>query len=225
MAISDVKFTNNNGDPLLSVILKPHTPNEQPTRRTFLNCVINFEGDDIIAYLDTIRVNWIKSEAARQIAEEIDADATDEQRITFVCAFDYDQNHSPLGTNREMIKCFGVIEQSSLIECLIAFAKWGIYFIRTNHLNDAAFRSLIWHGFTRLATEDDQRSSLPAMVDELISVVGPADYSGTPSSVCPVNEVIDMGIQRMPSGLDPSLYGPCPFDRDSVIPAPTFVHH
>ena len=221
MAISDIQFTNNHGEPLLSVALKPHTPNEQPTRRTFLNCVINFEGDDIIAFLDTIRINWIQSEVANVDPEDHEF----KELMTFKTAIDYDQNHSPLGTNREMIKCFGVIEQSSLAETLIAFAKWGIYFIRTNHLNDAAFHTLLWHGFTRLATEDDQRSSHPAMVDELISVVGPANFSGTPSSICPVNEVIDMGTQRMPSGLDPSLYGPCHYDRDSTIPAPTFVHH
>ena len=216
MAISDIQFTNNFGKPLMSVALQRQT--KEPTRAQFIDLVVNFEGDDIIAYLDTIRINWIQSEVG-------DVDDEDKELMTFKAAIDYDQNHSPQGTNREMIKCFGVIEQSSLAECLIAFAKWGIYFIRTNHLNDAAFLTLLWHGFTRTPTDNDQRSTCPAMVDDILSVVGPANFSGTPSSICPVNEVIDMGTQCMPLDLDPSLYGPCHYDRDSTIPAPTFVHH
>ena len=216
MAISDIQFTNNFGKPLMSVALQRQT--KEPTRTQFIDLVINFEGDDIIAYLDTIRINWIQSEVA-------DVDDEDKELMTFKAAIDYDQNHSPQGTNRQMIKCFGVIEQSSLAETLIAFAKWGIYFIRTNHLNDAAFQTLLWHGFTRTPTDNDQRSTCPAMVDDILSVVGPANFSGTPSSICPVNEVIDMGTQCMPLDLDPSLYGPCHYDRDSTIPAPTFVHH
>ena len=216
MAISDLKFTNNFGKPLLSVDLQRQT--KEPTRTQFIDLVINFEGDDIIAYLDTIRINWIQSEVG-------DVDDEDKELMTFKAAIDYDQNHSPQGTNREMIKCFGVIEQSSLAECLIAFAKWGIYFIRTNHLNDAAFLTLLWHGFTRTPTDNDQRSTCPAMVDDIISVVGPANFSGTPSSICPVNEIIDMGTQCMPLDLDSSLYGRCHYDRDSTIPAPTFVAH
>ena len=216
MAISDLKFTNNFGKPLLSVDLQRQT--KEPTRTQFIDLVINFEGDDIIAYLDTIRINWIQSEVA-------DVEDEDKELMTLKAAIDYDQNHSPQGTNRQMIKCFGVIEQSSLAETLIAFAKWGIYFIRTNHLNDAAFQTLLWHGFTRTPTDNDQRSTCPAMVDDILSVVGPANFSGTPSSICPVNEVIDMGTQCMPLDLDPSLYGPCHYDRDSTIPAPTFVHH
>lgn len=216
MAISDLKFTNNFGKPLLSVDLQRQT--KEPTRTQFIDLVINFEGDDIIAYLDTIRINWIQSEVA-------DVEDEDKELMTLKAAIDYDQNHSPQGTNRQMIKCFGVIEQSSLAETLIAFAKWGIYFIRTNHLNDAAFQTLLWHGFTRTPTDNDQRSTCPAMVDDILSVVGPANFSGTPSSICPVNEIIDMGTQCMPLDLDPSLYGPCHYDRDSTIPAPTFVHH
>ena len=216
MAISDIQFTNNHGEPLLSVDLQRQT--KEPTRTQFIDLVINFEGDDIIAYLDTIRINWIQSEVA-------DVEDEDKELMTLKAAIDYDQNHSPQGTNRQMIKCFGVIEQSSLAETLIAFAKWGIYFIRTNHLNDAAFQTLLWHGFTRTPTDNDQRSTCPAMVDDILSVVGPANFSGTPSSICPVNEVIDMGTQCMPLDLDPSLYGPCHYDRDSTIPAPTFVHH
>ena len=216
MAISDIQFTNNFGKPLMSVALQRQT--KEPTRTQFIDLVINFEGDDIIAYLDTIRINWIQSEVA-------DVEDEDKELMTLKAAIDYDQNHSPQGTNRQMIKCFGVIEQSSLAETLIAFAKWGIYFIRTNHLNDAAFQTLLWHGFTRTPTDNDQRSTCPAMVDDILSVVGPANFSGTPSSICPVNEVIDMGTQCMPLDLDPSLYGPCHYDRDSTIPAPTFVHH
>lgn len=216
MALSDLQFTNNFGKPLMSINLKPQA--QEPTRTQFIDLVVAFEGDDIIAYLDTIRINWIQSEVG-------DVDDEDKELMTLKAAIDYDQNHSPQGTNREMIKCFGVIEQSSLIECLIAFAKWGIYFIRTNHLNDAAFHTLLWHGFTRTPTDNDQRSTCPAMVDDIISVVGPANFSGTPSSICPVNEIIDMGTQCMPLDLDSSLYGRCVFDRDSVIPAPTFVHH
>ena len=216
MALSDLNFTNNFGKPLMSIALQSQT--KEPTRTQFIDLVINFEGDDIIAYLDTIRINWIQSEVG-------DVDDEDKELMTLKAALDYDQNHSPQGTNREMIKCFGVIEQSSLIECLIAFAKWGIYFIRTNHLNDAAFQTLLWHGFTRTPTVNDQRSTCPAMVDDIISVVGPANFSGPPSSICPVNEIIDMGTQCMPLDLDSSLYGRCPFDRDSVIPAPTFVAH
>ena len=216
MAISDIQFTNNFGKPLMSVALQRQT--KEPTRAQFIDLVVNFEGDDIIAYLDTIRINWIQSEVG-------DVDDEDKELMTFKAAIDYDQNHSPQGTNRQMIKCFGVIEQSSLAETLIAFAKWGIYFIRTNHLNDAAFQTLLWHGFTRTPTDNDQRSTCPAMVDDILSVVGPANFSGTPSSICPVNEVIDMGTQCMPLDLDPSLYGPCHYDRDSTIPAPTFVHH
>ena len=216
MAISDLQFTNNFGKPLMSVALQRQT--KEPTRTQFIDLVINFEGDDIIAYLDTIRINWIQSEVA-------DVDDEDKELMTLKAAIDYDQNHSPQGTNRQMIKCFGVIEQSSLAETLIAFAKWGIYFIRTNHLNDAAFQTLLWHGFTRTPTDNDQRSTCPAMVDDILSVVGPANFSGTPSSICPVNEVIDMGTQCMPLDLDPSLYGRCHYDRDSTIPAPTFVHH
>ena len=216
MAISDLQFTNNFGKPLMSVALQRQT--KEPTRTQFIDLVINFEGDDIIAYLDTIRINWIQSKVA-------DVEDEDKELMTLKAAIDYDQNHSPQGTNRQMIKCFGVIEQSSLAETLIAFAKWGIYFIRTNHLNDAAFQTLLWHGFTRTPTDNDQRSTCPAMVDDILSVVGPANFSGTPSSICPVNEVIDMGTQCMPLDLDPSLYGPCHYDRDSTIPAPTFVHH
>ena len=216
MAISDIQFTNNFGKPLMSVALQRQT--KEPTRAQFIDLVVNFEGDDIIAYLDTIRINWIQSEVG-------DVDDEDKELMTLKAAIDYDQNHSPQGTNREMIKCFGVIEQSSLAECLIAFAKWGIYFIRTNHLNDAAFLTLLWHGFTRTPTDNDQRSTCPAMVDDIISVVGPANFSGTPSSICPVNEIIDMGTQCMPLDLDASLYGRCHYDRDSTIPAPTFVAH
>ena len=216
MAISDLQFTNNFGKPLMSVALQRQT--KEPTRTQFIDLVINFEGDDIIAYLDTIRINWIQSKVA-------DVDDEDKELMTLKAAIDYDQNHSPQGTNRQMIKCFGVIEQSSLAETLIAFAKWGIYFIRTNHLNDAAFQTLLWHGFTRTPTDNDQRSTCPAMVDDILSVVGPANFSGTPSSICPVNEIIDMGTQCMPLDLDSSLYGRCHYDRDSTIPAPTFVAH
>ena len=216
MAFSDLHFTNNHGKSLASIALNPQA--KETTRPQFIDLVVAFEGDDIIAYLDTIRINWIQSEVA-------DVEDEDKEIFTFKAAVDYDQNHAPQGTNRQMIKCFGVIEQSSLAETLIAFAKWGIYFIRTNHLNDAAFQTLLWHGFTRTPTEDDQRSGIGAMVDDLLSVVGPANFSGTPSSICPVNEVIDMGTQRMPLDLDPSLYGPCHYDRDSTIPAPTFVAH
>lgn len=216
MAFSDLIFTNNNGKSLASIALQPQA--KELNRTQFIDLVVAFEGDDIIEHLNTIRINWIQSEVA-DVADE------NKEAYTFKAAVDYDQNHAPQGTNRQMIKCFGVIEQSSIAETLIAFAKWGIYFIRTNHLNDAAFHLLLWHGFIRTPTEDDQRSDIGAMVDDILSVVGPANFSGTPSSICPVNEVIDMGTQRMPLDLDPSLNGPCHYDRDSTIPTPTFQHH